>query len=439
MKKNFIGLSTTIVSWIQTASLSLALVSSILTPASAKLEKIEFTTKPTVSQDRVTLRLKVTEENQRPALTLKEENFTVFVDGQEVTNVIDWKSAKDSQPTARILFLVDFSGSMKREDQSRKSKLEGAIRAIEEFIKSAKKRGGDIKIAILPFGEGKGANCPSHIVDSDTIDRKGFRSPSDAVLQQSLDYLKKYDIDKLCASTDLYKPLSNGIEYLADTTNTDFYPPLNPDIPEYDPQQPRQPQLSVILLSDGFHNKGNEANEFENLENTLNSNPKIIVHTLGYGLTPEELGQRIGKAKATRADLYYGSGKPPRGKISPEDFVDRDRLKQIADITNGIAEFSNNPKKVAAALTEFLDALDEYEITYDTPFAEEGKLYQVEVEVTDEGQTQKTDPPESYRVTWNSLPLPIRMSILGGSVIVLLVLGVLPWWLWGKQIKKQEQ
>ena len=86
-------------------------------------------------------------------------------------------------------------------------------------------------------------------------------------------------------------------------------------------RQPRQPRLSVILLSDGFHNKGNEKNEFENLEILLKDNPQIIVHTLGYGFTPEELGKRIGKSKATRADLYYGSGRPPRGKINAEDLT----------------------------------------------------------------------------------------------------------------------
>ena len=434
MKKNFIALSITTVSWIQTASLTLALFVSSLAPAWAKAEKIEITRKE-VSQDEVTLRLRVTDDNQRPAFDLTENNFSVLVDGQKISP-IQVKSPQRSEPTpARILFLIDFSGSMKRKDSSGKSKLEGAIEAIEEFIESAKKRGGDIKIAILPFGEG-GTNCPSYIADAQTIDNKGFKNADDVVLQQSVDFIKNLDVNTLCASTNLYEPLSNGIEYLADRNNTDFYPPLNPKLSEFDPRQPRQPRLSVILLSDGFHNKGNEKNEFENLEILLKDNPQIIVHTLGYGFTPEELGKRIGKSKATRADLYYGSGRPPRGKINAEDFVDRDRLQEIAKITDGIAEFTNNPKKVAAALIEFLDALGEYAINYTTPNAQEGKLYQVEVEVTDEGETAKT-APQNYKVTWDSLSLSTRMSILGGSVFLLLILAVLPWWLWGERIKNQ--
>ena len=430
MKKNFIGLSITTVSWIRTASFTFALVCNILTPVWAKPEKIEITTRPKVSQDEVTLRLRETNQYQRPAYDLTEDNFSVLVDGQKVLP-IQVESPQRSEPTpARILFLVDFSGSMKRKDSSGKSKLEGAIEALEKFIESAKKRGGDIKIAILPFGEG-GSKCRSYIVDAKTIDDKGFKTTDDVVLQQSVDFWsKKFNVDALCASTNLYEPLSNGVEYLANRNKTDFYPPLNPKLSEFDPRQPRQPQLSVILLSDGFHNKGNEKNEFENLEILLKDNPQIIVHTLGYGLTPEELGRRIGKSKATRADLS------PRGKIDPEDFVDRDRLQEIAKITDGIAEFTNNPNKVVAALIEFLDSLGEYEISYVTPNAQEGKLYQVEVEVTDEGETEKT-APENYKVTWDSLSLSTRMSILGGSVFLLLILAVLPWWLWGERIKNQ--
>lgn len=441
MKKNFIGLFITTAFSIPTVSLTLALAMNILAPAWAKPEKVEITRK-TINQDEVTLNLKVTDENQRPALKLKQDDFTVFVDGRPVKfqNIVEWKSAMDSKPKARVLILIDFSGSMRREDQRGTTKLQGAVEAIDAFIKSAKKRGGDVKIAILPFGV-EGKNCPALTVDSQTINDKGFRSADDAVLENYLDWLKSYKTEKLCASTNLYEPLINGVEYLGDKNNTDFYPPLNPKLPQYDPQQPQQPQLSVILLSDGYHNgKDNETEEFENLKNTLKNYPQIIVHTLGYGLTPEQLGNKIGKATVNRQDIAYQDkkGMIPKGKIDAEDFVDRDRLRQIAKITNGIAGFSNNPEIVAKELTEFLNALGEYEIIYKTPFAQEGKFYEVEVEVTEDKKSEQT-APESYKIVWDSLPLSIRLPIFIVSLIALPLLGILPWWWWGKKIKNQEQ
>lgn len=442
MKKNFIVSSITTVFSIPTVSLSFILITNLITPVWGKPETVEITRK-TIEQEEVTLNLRVIEDNQRPALNLEKKNFTVFVDGNTISD-FKWKSAKESEPKARVLFLVDFSGSMRRKDQSGTTKLQGAVRAIEAFIESAKKRGGDIQIAILPFGEGYG-NCMSHIVDSQTINSKGFRNVDDIVLQKTLDYLKNYNVADLCASTNLYEPLINAVEYLADTNNKDFHPPLNRRLPKYDPRQPRQPQLSVILLSDGFHNAkdslGNdtEAEDFKTLEEVLNNNPKIIVHTLGYGQTPEELGKKIGKAKAMRSDLYYASGRIPKGKIDAEDFVDRDRLAEIAQITDGIAEFSNNPGKIASALVEFLNALDEYEIIYQTPSAEEGRLYKVEVEVNKDENMQKTDQPEKYKISWNPLPLTARLSIFILSLIALSLFGILPWWLWGKNIKNQQE
>jgi hypothetical protein len=433
MTRNFIGLSITTVFSIPTVSLFLVVIAGILNPVSAKVQ----ITRKSVSQDQVTLNVRVTDQNQRSLLNLREDDFKVFVDGKPV-DILDWKSAKDSQPKARVLFLIDFSGSMKRRDQRGTTKFQGAVEAIEAFVEGAKRTGGDLKIAILPFGEGYN-NCPAHVVNAQTISGEGFKSSDDPNLEQKINELKNYNVNQLCASTNLYQPLSAAVEYMGDIRNTDFHPPLNPRLPEYDSRQPQQPQLNIILLSDGYHNGDNEEQGFEDLETLLKRYPKINVHTLGYGKTPEELGREIGKKQATRADLYYGSGTPPTGQISAEDFVDRDRLAQIAQITNGIAEFSNNPNQVASALIDFLYALKEYEITYLTPNAEEGKLYLVEVEVTTEKETEETEKPQTYKISWDTLPLPTRIWILILTLIALSVLGFLPWWLWGKTIKNQEQ
>ncbi len=121
MKKNFIALSITTVFSIPIVSLTL--IASIVNPVLAKPEKVAITRK-TVSQDEVTLDLKVTEANQRPTLNLTQDNFTVLVDGEKIPdeNIVDWKSALDSEPKARVLILVDFSGSMKRTDQRGETK-----------------------------------------------------------------------------------------------------------------------------------------------------------------------------------------------------------------------------------------------------------------------------------------------------------------------------
>ena len=445
MKKNFIGLSTITAFWIPTASLTLSFLAGIINPVFAKPETIDLTYK-TVVEDEVTLRVRVMEENRRPSLNLEQEKFTVLVDGKPVNDIKVTPPSRTEPTPARVLFLVDLSGSMKRKDESGATKLNSAIEAIEAYIKAASQRGGDIKIAILPFAKGS-ARCPSHVVDETTIAGKGFKALDDVVLQQSLDYLKNLNPSKLCASTNLYDPLYNSIEYFANTNNTDFYPHQTPENQKIiaqnpnDPKLPREPQLSVILLSDGFHNDGNEADEFENLETILDDNPKIVVHTLGYGLTPKGLAKKVGKSKVTRADISYK--KPvPSGKISAEEFVDHDRLEQIASITNGIGEFTNNSRKVSAALIDFFNALGEYEITYKTPNAEEGKFYQVEVELTDEGNivdqsSVNNSNTDKYKVIWNPLEGTQRFAIFAVSGVTLLLAGGL-WLVAGKKIREDN-
>ena len=74
----------------------------------------------------------------------------------------------------------------------------------------------------------------------------------------------------------------------------------------------------------------------------LKSYPGITVHTLGYGLTPEQLQQKYGlNQPPTIKDLRQSGGvvaaeefsNPERlEQIAKEEFVDQNRLKQIANV-----------------------------------------------------------------------------------------------------------
>ncbi|WRH67828.1 MAG: hypothetical protein RSE13_05770 [Planktothrix sp. GU0601_MAG3] len=227
--------------------------------------------------------------------------------------------------------------------------------------------------------------------------------------------------------------MSRAIRFLANDADPRFA------IPE-DPNQP-QPRLSIILLSDGYHNKPNEEQDFENLRALLKRNEQIIVHTLGYGLTPEQLGQKYGLGRAaTRRDIEKekekGKGKlKGKGKVPEAEFVDQARLAEIAQLTGGISEFSADAQTVAEKLNLFLNALlGEYQITYSEPNPERGSKHDVKVMVQ-----SVESKPKGYTITafGRSLPLPTRLIMLLVIFIVLIGGGVVPFWLWAEHLKRE--
>ncbi|MFM6472022.1 MAG: VWA domain-containing protein, partial [Dolichospermum sp.] len=218
-------------------------------------------------------------------------------------------------------------------------KITGAINAIRKFTKMSSERGGQTQISIVPFGE-PGAKCEGHPINNDTLDK--FLLAGDFKLQNHLNFLAGL---RPCASTDLYEPLTKAVRFLGNTKDTRFY--LSKDSPE------PKPRLSIILLSDGYHNKSNEAKDFQTLTTLLKRNTEITIHTLGYGLTSLELGQKYKLGRpATRADIGKGEKKVPE-----EEFVDEKRLAEIARITGGIGEFSGDADAIAENLQLFLNAL----------------------------------------------------------------------------------
>lgn len=417
MTQKSIALSTTIASSIHKLSLAMVLVGCLTTPLKAKTLETEIVNKPQVNDDQVILRVKVKGENNRPQMNLKPDDFKVFLENQPV-KIADWKNPEQTTPpSARIILLLDFSGSMNRPDSRGTSKFKGAIEAIQAFIKVARQRGGDTQVAIIPFGESRGT-CQVPPVNEQTLNT--FLSVSDPQVEVKLKTLAS---QTPCASTNIYSPLSEAVRFLAKQ-----YPPADPKIPE--DQQPPRPRLSVIVLSDGFQNTGKEAEEFDYLKKTLTNNPDISVHTLGYGKTVAELGKqyKCDKKPATRADIGVG-----KCKVPAEEFVDQKRLQEIARLTGGVAKFSANPQIVADSLNEFLNALlGEYEVTYIHPNPERGKTYEVQAVV----DSVKSNP-EYYRFLWSSLPFGTRFLILLSTITFLGVGGILPFWLWGKYLKQK--
>jgi len=393
-------------------------------PSLAQVKKAEIIGSPTFKDDRVTIRIKVKGGDDRPVMGLEDTNFKLKVDKKEVKlKPKDWKSPEETvPPPAWIVVLLDFSGSMNQVDSGGTKKIAGAINAIREFTKISAERGGNTQISIVPFGKA-GSNCPESPVNKETLDK--FLAANDFKLQNNLDYLKSLTP---CASTDLYEPLTKAVKFLGNSEDSRFSLPENSSQP--------QPRLSIILLSDGYHNVPNEGADFAALTKLLKRHENITVHTLGYGLTPEQLGvkYKLGRP-ATRDDLK-------KGKVPEAQFVDQKRLGEIAKLTGGIAEFSGNAERIAENLQLFLNALlGEYEITFTQQEAERGSKHQVQVKVS----SQKGKAKESQIIEYimpvfgRSLPLGVRLIMVISVLLIVIIGGVVPFHYWGKYLKAEAQ
>ncbi|MDM3860792.1 MAG: VWA domain-containing protein [Aphanizomenon gracile PMC644.10] len=424
MKKNIIALSTTTAFWTPRLSLSLLLLLTLAYPGLAQVKKTEVIGSPTFKDEKVTIRIKVNNQEDRPLMGLEDTNFKLTVDKKEVKfKPKDWKSPEETvPPPAWIIVLLDFSGSMNQVDSGGTKKIAGAINAIRQFTKISGERGGNTQISIVPFGKA-GSKCPESPVNEETLDK--FLAANDFKLQNNLDYLSSLSP---CASTDLYEPLTTAVKFLANTKDSRFYLPENSSQP--------QPRLSIILLSDGYHNALNEATDFAALTKLLQRKENITVHTLGYGLTPQELGvkYKLGRP-ATRADLN-------KRKVPEAEFVDQQRLAEIAKLTGGIAEFSGNAERIAENLQLFLNALlGEYEITFTQPNAERGSKHKVQVKVSSQDGKAKESQTIEYimPVFGRSLPLGVRLIMVISVLFIVIIFGIVPFHYWGKHLKAEAQ
>lgn len=446
MVKNYSNSSTTIAFWIRRLSLSLLMIGALSSPTSATVKTVEIASSPAVKENQVTIRVKVADSEARPVMELAPENFKLSVDDTpfEFRNR-DWKSPQAAlPPPAWIVVLLDMSGSMRNDDQRGTRKLEGAVKAIREFRETLITRTTGVpaenipQVAIVPFGQGSSTCKKDFPVTEEALNK--FFPVNDFKLQNHLNFLET-QLKDLCASTNLYEPLTRTIRFLGNPADQRFHPPENSGRP--------QPRLTIILLSDGYHSEPNEESDFKPLVELLKSS-QIIVHTLGYGLTPEELGRAYNLNRpATRDDLVLCSvdsatskvdrTKVQKGKVCSEEFVDQERLKKIADETNGIDAFSGNAQEIADRLQLFLNAiLGEYEISYTQPEAERGSKHNVKVEVTAAGTTTASAPKfYTIQVFGRSLPAQTRLNIFLLTLTAMAVFGFGPFWLWASSLKKQ--
>jgi von Willebrand factor type A domain len=421
--KSFTGLSTTIDSWTRRLSLSVLVIITGASPCWAKLNSVEIVGNPSVSNDRVTLRVKAKQEDGRPVLDLKEGDFKVIVDEQPIKlKPKNWKSSKEAiPPPVWIVFLLDYSGSMKGLDTKGSTKLAGAIKAIEQFTQAALKRGGSTNVSIVPFGDGKAAACNKAVTPTEL---NNFFPVGDAKIKNQLDNLLS---GTPCAATNIYDPVTATVNFFNNPQDIRFHPPEGTDV---------QPRTTIVLLSDGYHNKQNEAVDFERLIGFLGKNDSVVIHTLGYGQTPDELGRKYGlNRSARRSDVGLRSaGK----KVPEEEFVDQEKLAKIASVTGGIAEFSPDAKTVSEKLDLFLNAiLGEYEITYNEPNPERGSKHDVKVAISN-NMTEAISLPKNYSVSVFGRPVSLqkRLVMILGLSIFLAIGGFIPFWLWGQELKK---
>jgi hypothetical protein len=416
-------LFTTIVSSIRKLSISTVFFICFANPSiAAEVSKSEITGSPIVKEDNVTVRVKVSDPSDRPLVGLEESNFGLIVDGKPLAiNPKNWKSPDDIiPPPAWIVILIDLSGSMNQLDARGTTRVAGAFKAIRKFneiLAERSKNAPDLlkpRIAIVPFGE-PGKDCAGYPVDKDSLDK--FFPAGDFKLTNYLDALAQ---EKPCASTNLYEPLSKAVRLLGDKKEERFYPLAGSGIP--------QPRLSVILLSDGYHNRPKEEEDFKALTSLLRRNSQVIVHTLGYGSTLEELGKKYKLNRpAKRSDV-------DTKKVPEPEFVDEERLAEIAKQAGGIAEFSADADTVAEKLKLFLNSLlGEYEISYDQPNADRGSKHEVKVVAKVDDKTAES-PPAFYTISvfGRSLPLDIRLIILGLTIFLIGFGGVIPFVFWAK-------
>jgi Mg-chelatase subunit ChlD len=419
-----IGLFTITASLTRKLSLSILIVASLTLPSFGQAKVAEIVGNPKVDKNRISIRIGVETEDDRPVMGLQDTDFKLIVDNQEVTfKNQDWKSSEETiPPPAYIIVLLDMSGSMDKPDSRGGKKITGAINAIRKFTKMSSERGGQTQISIVPFGE-SGTNCKGYPINNDTLDK--FFFAGDFKLQNHLNFLAGL---KPCASTDLYEPLTKAVRFLANGEDTRFYPS--------EKSQEPQPRLSIILLSDGYHNKANEEKDFQTLKTLLQRNTEITVHTLGYGLTPTYLGQKYQLGRpATRGDIGKGEKKVPE-----EEFVDEKRLAEIAKLTGGIAEFSGDADAIAENLELFLNALlGEYEIIYTQPDAKRGSNHNIQVEVSSPGSEPVKSEAKSYRIGVFGWPLPLetRLIMIGCVLGTIGIGGVVPFFFWGKYLKEE--
>lgn len=387
----------------------------------------------------ITVRAKVLSEGNVPIDSLKKEDFRIYTAKsgvpqslKEIDRIKLFTPDQQVKPDpARIVILLDMSGSMSIKDASGVKKLDGAISAIRGFISLVRKENIPAKIAIVPFGEGKLQKC-NYDVNQATIKEK-YVEASNQQLDEQITQLARTNP---CAATNLFGPLKEAVTFLGEDT-------ISQDIQE----NATQPRLSVILFSDGFHNSKND--KFDSLAPVFKKYPLVKVNTLGYGESLEHLRNRttncqgITDEQLKQINIVYNLSRCNIPGETIEGFiVDQPGLKEIAKLTSGISEFPKDAKSAVNSLETFFKSLREYEFQFRQPGADEGEKYQVMIEVNSPNRQIKsqsalrdfTIPTFGYQ----QLPFfPDRLAILGVTLAALAG-SILLFRNWSRKLKEES-
>ncbi|MGK7941938.1 MAG: vWA domain-containing protein [Crocosphaera sp.] len=444
--------------FIFTLLLTISLISYSLVNAqeisssAKKLKKLELISLKK-EQQTIILRLKAMGQDKQPIMDLTQDDFKIEVSDARNDKLLfsdlgfRWKSPQDTVPNdAYIVVLFDMSGSMKCSTDLEtggcakiavgERKFDAAIAILKQFIEDAKKWRGKTQVSIVPFGYGtKDAGCKfdESFVTVTKEKVKKFAS----VANTNLDDLAS---KTPCTATNIYDSLDKTVEVLTNTNDGQFYP-LDPN----GKLTSNQPRLSIILFTDGFDSNPkyfhkNEAvarnlqqQKLENIRSRLTKNPQLSIYALGYGLTPEQLGNKynLGRAANWNTDIDWDNNKSKT--IPKEEYLDKVALEKIGALTTlGRAKIAGETQEITEILELFIKSiLGEYEIIYNHPNPQKGRGYKVRSRVNNISSNDKlyrfslVDPVVSPNIFLGAFGL--GMLFLGGWFGVYL--------LWKKQLQ----
>ena len=394
-----------IVSWIGRLS-TFILLSLSVNPCWASPEVIINDIRD--NRNTIKLRLSATDEGELIP-NLEAKDLEVISNGKPVP-IKSLTPPKDTRPApARLVILLDMSNSMMSNDSSGQTRQEGAIQAIRTIL--AQFKNAPVKFNIVPFGQG-GEKCkdedfvPNPV--SSYLKEDNFLSPNSDAIEKELQRLAQ---KTLCASTNLYDPLEETINYLQEEEIR---------INQQKEENTLSTRFGIILLSDGFHSypprkcgRDYEPKRFEQLKKTIVNKavPKIRIHTLGYGLTPQQLGEKWRLSRPANIEDVICASNIARDSRAKE-FVDQERLKEIADLGRGIDSFSGDGKEITKQLEESVQAiLGEYKLVAILPDAVPGKSYDLKVGLK-LGSDSVESPVETIRLDEWDKHLPILILLL---------------------------
>ncbi len=410
---------------------------------------------PIVKGKNVKLRVKITDSNGNPVDGVDSTRFqVVYKDtGEVIKNVGFSKPEEITPPPARIIMLLDYSGSMNFSTSSttKKPKFKGAIEGIKQLVeelKDSQKDSSDIKVSLVPFAVIGDSGCPNNKVNNQLLSGDNskylgqFLAVNNSILTQRINFLSA---NPPCddTATNLYDAVTVAVKFLGDKQNPDLYPPAETKKPA--------PRLSIIVLTDGFDTEKNQyqkktdsfkcgyfdttlKDDLQNLAKPLN----IPIHTLGYGRRPDKFNNQNDQYGINDFTCKNAQKILKGTRFLYVDFVAYGELNKIAKITGGISAIAGNTNEVLEAFAKFRKAiLGEYEIVFTEKHPERDSKHIIKVVVRiDKSKIESNFAEYQFSGIGAEPPgLLERSGILLGIIAAAGVFGFLPFHFWAESLK----